>query len=196
MFADHRVINLFPTPVWAHALSPEDAGSVNRKALDALQSISAGEAAPGAVWRSEPNLHRLPEFLVLSGFVKEAAQNVLGHLKVEAEALHIDALWATVVPGGASAPDPFEVPGEASLCGVYSVVAPEGGDAVSFFDARPELNLGAGRVTEPGPHTARNATVSVTAGTLLVFPAWLRAAVSTEPASDDRVTLGFAVSPG
>ena len=193
MFADHRVVNLFPTPVWAHTLGPEDAGTVNRKALDALQSLGAGSSDP---WQSEPTLHRLPEFLVLSGFVKEAAQNVLGHLKIDAEALQIDALWATAVPPGAAPPAVPDIPGEASLCGVYTVAAPEAGDAIGFFDARPELKLGSGRLTEPGPHTARTATVSVTAGTLLVFPAWLGYAVSPTPADSGRVTLGFAISLG
>lgn len=193
MFADHRVVNLFPTPVWAHTLVAEDAGTVNRKALDALQSLGAGSSGP---WQSEPTLHRLPEFLVLSGFVKEAAQNVLGHLKIEAEAVAIDALWATVVPPGGAAPVSPDVPEQASLCGIYSVAAPEAGDAIALFDVRPELKLGGARVTEPGPHTARTATVSVSAGTLLVFPAWLGYAISTEPVESNRVTLGFAVSLG
>ena len=193
MFADHRVVNLFPTPVWAHTLTPDDAGSVNRKALDAIQSLGAG---PEASWQSEPTLHRLPEFLVLSGFVKEAAQNVLGHLKIEAETLRIDALWASAVPPGAAPPAVPDSPGEVSLCGVYSVTAPEDGDAIAFFDTRPVLELGGGRLTEPGPYTARTAAVSVTSGTLLVFPAWLGYALSAQPAVSGRVTLGFAVSLG
>ncbi len=192
MFADHRVVNLFPTPVWAHTLEPQDVETVNRKALDSLQSLGAGSAP----WQSEPTLHLLPEFMVLSSFVKEAARSVLGNLKVEAQDVRIDALWATVVPGGGAPPAAPDIPDEASLCGVYSVAAPEGGDAITFFDARPELRLGGGRLTEPGPHTARTAMVSVTAGTLLAFPAWLGYAVSPEPAESDRVTFGFAVSLG
>ena len=102
MFANHRVVNLFPTPVWAHTLEPQDVETVNRKALDSLQSLGAGSAA--APWQSEPTLHRLPEFMALSSFVKEAARSVLGNLKVEAQDVRIDALWATVVPAGAAPP--------------------------------------------------------------------------------------------
>ena len=192
MFADHRVVNLFPTPVWAHSLDPKDHETVNRKALDALQSLGAGSAS--SPWQSEPTLHRMPEFLVLSGFIKQAAQNVLDHLKVEAGAVRIETLWATVVPRGAVPPAAPDIPGEASLCGIYAVAAPEGGDAITFFDARPELRLGGARLTEPGPHTARTATVSVTAGTLLVFPAWLGCAASPEPVDGERVILEFAIS--
>jgi uncharacterized protein (TIGR02466 family) len=201
MFADAKIVNLFPTAIWAHTLTPEDAETVNRKTLDAIETLKAESPAraSGEAWRTERRLHTQPEFLVIAGLIKDAADGVLGKLQVEAGGVKLDGLWATVVPqgatGSASGGEKAANPA-ASLSGVYLAAAPGGSDGVTFDDPKPGLNLEGATVVQPNAYTARNASLALKAGTLLVFPAWLAHSVSPGTAEGERITLSFDITLG
>lgn len=194
MFEKATIVNMFPIPVWAHALKAEDAEAVNRSALEAIEHLQAAANQPpqGAPWQSADDLHGLPELEALVGFIRGAAQGVLQNLQARCKGFRIASCWADVAPKGAS-PEGRSAGAEAVLAGIYCVKAGEGGSVV-FHDPKPRP---AGPVLEfakPTPYNARNATVLAPAGTLLVFPAWLDHAVAPNAAAEDCVTVGFQIA--
>jgi uncharacterized protein (TIGR02466 family) len=205
MFADAKIVNLFPTAIWAHTLTPEDAETVSRKTLDAIETLKAESPARASdeAWQTERKLHTQPEFLVIAGLIKDAVEGVLGKLQAEAGNVTIDGLWATVVPPGATGSASGGASGDekaanraASLSGVYLAAAPGGSDGVTFDDPKPGLNLEGATAVQPNAYTARNASLALQAGTLLVFPAWLAHGVSPGTAEGERITLSFDITLG
>lgn len=101
MFADTKLVNLFPVPLWLHVLQPADAEAVNQGILGALAQRGAMDAAGSETWLSEGDLSGDPGFQPLAGFVNGAAQGVLGHLSVRFESFQVNGLKAAITPAGA-----------------------------------------------------------------------------------------------
>ena len=102
MFATTNIVNLFPVPLWVHALHPQDAAAVNESLMPAIERERAARPAPapGETWRTGTTLQDDPAFQPLTGFIRQAAEAVLQHLKAEYDSFLITGLWADVTPPG------------------------------------------------------------------------------------------------
>ncbi len=190
MFADTRLVNLFPVPLWLHAFQPSDAETVNQGILGTLEQM--GAMASAETWVSGSDLTGNPGFAPLAGFVHGAAQGVLGHLSVRYESFQVNGLKAVVTPAG-GAPHKVDTRQNNILSGLYYVKAPEGGNEVTFHDPKPQTNSIMPQYNEPNPHNSRNADIQVQAGALILFPAWLSYSVDQNRGSESRVSISFDI---
>jgi hypothetical protein len=183
MFENASIMKLFPIPVWAHALKAEDAEAVNENTLAAIEPLKAKAAShlpAGAPWQSSGDLHGVPEFEGLCGFIRGAAYGALQSLEASLESIEIVSCWADVVPKGA-VPEAWSGDAHAALGGIYCVRAGEPDSAGLVY-------------AKPNRYNSRNATVAAVGGTLIVFPAWLGHSFAPNAAEEDRITVGFRIS--
>ena len=194
MFADTRLVNLFPVPLWVHALNPEDAAGVNETVLAAVERMRAAKPAlgPNESWQTDNDLQNDPAFAGLAGFVREATEGVLGYLGVRNESFLITGLWANVTPAG-GAPHRSHTHPNNFLSGVYYVKTPPGGNTIVFHDPKPQTNIMAPQFAEPNPHNSRNAHIDVQAGALILFPAWLPHSVEQNTGEGERISISFNI---
>jgi len=194
MFAETSCVNIFPIPIWAHALKPEDAQRVNRAALDLVETIRAETPGlkPREHWQTANNLQTRPELQDLMGLVAEATTGVLQRLKLEYGSFLVTGCWANIMPGG-GLPHRSHTHPNNFLSGVYYVQVPSGGDSIVFQDPKSQNNIIAPRVLQPNEHNSRNATFPVRAGALILFPAWLPHSVESHQSEQERISISFNV---
>jgi uncharacterized protein (TIGR02466 family) len=194
MFADTKLVNLFPVPLWVHALNPEDAASVNESALAAIPRLRAAKPGlePGEAWQTDNSLQDDPAFSVLSDFIHEATEGVLGYLEVDYESFLITGLWVNVTPAGGTSHRSHTHPNN-FLSGVYYVKTPAGGNTIIFSDPKPQTNIIAPAFAERNAHNSRNAQIDVESGALILFPAWLPHSVNPNNGDSDRVSISFNI---
>jgi uncharacterized protein (TIGR02466 family) len=183
---------MFPTFVWKAELRPEVAEPLNREILAALAGIGAPLATlqPGESWQSEHDLHRRETFRCIVAAIMDGAVQVLDALKADREAaLTLTGCWANANAPGArhglhTHPNNY-------LSGVYYVRAGAGADTINFHDPRPQTAVIRPSVHELTADNADQVVVTVEAGTLLLFPAWLPHSVDPNRSGKIRLSLGF-----
>ena len=79
------------------------------------------------------------------------------------------------------------------LSGVHYVATPDGADTVNFHDPRPQTAIMRPPVTELTADNTDQVVVQVSAGTLLVFPAWLQHSVDANRGGEARISVSFNV---
>ena len=158
MFADTNLINLFPVPLWVHALKPEDAAKVSENILAAMPRLRGAKPglAPDEAWQSDNDLQDDPAFSDLLHFVREATEGVLKYLGVEYESFLVTGLWANVTPAGGPSHRSHTHPNN-FLSGVYYVKTPVGGNTIIFSDPKPQTNIIAPAFGKRNAHNSRNA---------------------------------------
>jgi hypothetical protein len=87
---------------------------------------------------------------------------------------------------------PFRATTNAYLAGLYVVRAP-GGCRAEFEDPRSQAHLIAPPRTTTQTPDAPVAILAAPAGTLLVFPAWLRQRVPSPPGGGEQLTLSLGL---
>ena len=192
MFAKTNIVNLFPVPLWAHALHPEDAAAVNQSLMPAVERERAAQPAPGEPWQTGVTLQEDPAFQPLTGFIRQAAEAVLQHLKAEYDSFLITALWADVTPPGGT---PRRTPAQPDsyLSGIYCAQAPLGGSGLVFHDPKTQTDMIEPTFSEPNAHNSRNAHIEMQSGALILFPAWLPYVVDRNGGESERITVGFTI---
>jgi uncharacterized protein (TIGR02466 family) len=190
-FVEPEVVRAFPTFVWKSRLVPAQREPINAAIRGKLAEIrrQLPELARGESWQSGHSLH-LSEGL--HGFVAcldDAAQTVLGFLKIEYDALRITGCWATVSAPGAthrvhSHPNNF-------LSGVYYVQVGEGANTINFHDPRPQSGIIRPPVTALTAYNTDQVVVQVEEGMLLVFPSWLSHSVDANASDRLRISVSF-----
>ena len=187
------LVRLFPTFVWQGRLDAACYESLNRNLLAYLEtSMRAGSGTrTGAAWQSGHALQEKPEFAALIARIEAAVSNVLAWLKVADAPFRITGCWANVLdPGAAHAmhshPNNY-------LSGVYYVQTQEGADTINFHDPRPQAAIIRPPVTELTAYNTDQVVVSVSDGTLLVFPAWLPHSVPANTSARPRISVSFNV---
>ncbi|MBI1732673.1 MAG: 2OG-Fe(II) oxygenase family protein [Gammaproteobacteria bacterium] len=187
------VIAMFPTLVWKVQLKSEFHEPMDAKILAVLERMrrDGPESAPGEGWQSEQTLHERDEMQELVSCVKNVAKGVLRSLKTGYDAFEITGCWATVLAKGASHrahshPNNF-------LSGVYYVRTQSGADTINFHDPRTQTAIIRPPVVELTAANTDQVVVSVSSGTLLMFPAYLQHSVDANRSEEERVSISFNI---
>ena len=79
------------------------------------------------------------------------------------------------------------------LSGVYYVQVLDGADTINFHDARAQTAIIQPTVTEFTAYNTDQVVISVSPGTLIVFPAWLPHSVDANQSELMRISISFNV---
>ncbi|HEV8391874.1 MAG TPA: 2OG-Fe(II) oxygenase family protein [Dongiaceae bacterium] len=198
-FQKTDVLRMFPCFVWRAEPARAIAAPMNAALLAALAGIGAPlhELAHGQSWQSAHDLHQRAPFRELVDCIHGAAEAVLDYLKIDRgvgpksneAGLAITGCWANVNAPGAAHPE-HSHPNN-YLSGVYYLVAPAGADAIDFHDPRPQTGIIRPPVTALTAENTDEVVVRVTAGTLLLFPAWLSHSVDANASTELRISISF-----
>lgn len=185
-----EILHLFPTFLWRADLKPAEFEPLNAALLQRLVEIGAplGDLRPGQNWQSDHGLQDDPRLANLMDVVTAASQNLLAYLRIDAP-LAVTGCWANVNAPGTG--HRLHSHRNNFLSGVYYVQVQDQADSINFFDPRPQ----AGVIRPPAlQSTAENtevASLRITNGTLLLFPAWLPHAVDINRSGRPRISLSF-----
>jgi uncharacterized protein (TIGR02466 family) len=198
-FQKTDVLRMFPCFVWKAELAREIAAPMNAALLAALAGIGAPlhELAHGQSWQSAHDLHQRAPFRDLVDCIHAAAETVLDYLKIgrgggpvsNEAGLAITGCWANVNAPGAAHPE-HSHPNN-YLSGVYYLVTPAGADTIDFHDPRPQTGIIRPPVTALTAENTDEVVVRVTAGTVLLFPAWLSHSVDANASTELRISVSF-----
>lgn len=187
------VIPMFPTLVWKISLKPELRDAIDTKVMAMLERLRRDlpTLQPGCGWQSEQTLHEREEFAELASCVSHVATSVLRFLQIGYEAVEITGCWATVLAKGAvhrihSHPNNF-------LSGVYYVRVHPGSDTINFHDPRRQSYVIRPPVVELTAENTDQVVVSLTNGTLLVFPSYLEHSVDANMSDEERISVSFNI---
>jgi uncharacterized protein (TIGR02466 family) len=185
-----ELLHIFPTFLWRADLKPAEFEPLNAALLKMLSDIGAplGELRPGQNWQSDQGLHDSPRLAGLMQVVTAAAQNLLAHLKIDFP-LAVTGCWVNVNAPGTG--HRLHSHRNNFLSGVYYVQVQDQADSITFFDPRPQAGVIRPPATQPTAENSEVASVSVTNGTLLLFPAWLPHAVDINRSQRPRISLSF-----
>ena len=183
-----EVLPLFPTFVWKTQLAPVVTQPMNDRIRRVLEAM-APEPEHGQAWQSPHGLHEREEFTELIGYVGDATTTVLEFLKSGYRKFEITACWATVNAPGKG--HPKHAHPNSFLSGVYYVQTQSGANTINFHDPRAQPAIIRPPVTELVAANADQAVITVTDGTLLVFPSWLEHSVDVNTSERLRISLSF-----
>ena len=79
------------------------------------------------------------------------------------------------------------------LSGVYYVQVQGGADTINFHDPRAQTTIIRPTVTELTAYNTDQVVISVSPGTLIVFPAWLPHSVDANQSELMRISISFNV---
>ena len=187
------VLSLFPTFIWNIQLERAFHETLNARILELLERIRSGLSPPqpGELWQSANDLHQHPELGGLVECVGSTSRRILRFLNVGYDAFEITGCWANVGTPGASHrihshPNNY-------LSGVYYVRAHPGADSINFHDPRLQTGIIRPPVTELTSRNTDQVVVSVTNGTLVMFPAYLQHSVDPNRSNEERISVSFNV---
>ena len=190
---DPEVVRLFPTFVWKCRLRPEVHRPINVAILNLLHETRRGlpPLARGEAWQSGHGLHKQEELRGLVSCIDAAVDTALAFLRVGRPQVSMTGCWANVnAPGAAhrmhAHPNNF-------LSGVYYVQVQEGADTINFHDPRAQTAIIRPAVTELTAYNTDQVVISVSPGTLIVFPAWLPHSVDANQSELMRISISFNV---
>jgi len=188
-----EVVRLFPTFVWKRRLRPEAYQPINAAILDRLDEMRRGlpALARGEAWQSGHGLHEQEDLRDLVSCIDAAVNAALAFLRVGYRQVLTTGCWANVnAPGAAhrmhAHPNNF-------LSGVYYVQVQDGADTINFHDPRAQAAIIRPTVTELTAYNTDQVVISVSPGTLLVFPAWLPHSVDANQSGLMRISISFNV---
>jgi uncharacterized protein (TIGR02466 family) len=98
------VFSLFATSVWKVQLAPDTVEAISRAVRASLHELNPRlvELAPGEVWQSGHQLHRLDEFRELVSCIMHGAGTILNFLKISSREIELTGCWANVATRGAA----------------------------------------------------------------------------------------------
>ena len=164
-FEEPHPLRMVPTFVWRGEVAAQVREPLNAGIVGALDAMRRG--APGAAWQSDQALHEHDAFGEPVACIDEAAAAALAYSKIGHAGFAIPACRANVNAPGA--------------------------DTVNFHDPRPQTAIVRPPVTEPTADNTDRVVVRVSAGTLLVFPAWPRHSVDAKRGGEARISVSFNV---
>lgn len=187
------IFSFFPTLVWKIRLKPERYEDINAKLRAVLERAREGspDLASGEAWQSTHELHQLTELSGLASCIERAVRGVTGFLKLGCDEFEITGCWANISAKGASHrahshPNNF-------LSGVYYIQTGPGADTINFHDPRSQTGIIRPPVTELTRENTDQVVVTVSDGTLLLFPSYLEHSVEPNRSDDHRISVSFNV---
>ena len=189
-FQNREMLPLFPTFIWKTDLQPAEFQPLNRQIIEALAGLGAplDGLHPGENWQSDHDLHYRPGFAGLTEWIAAAAAEVLQALHIP-QRLVITGCWANVNAPGTG--HRLHSHRNNFLSGAYYVQVQEGANSINFFDPKPQAGVMRPAATEPSEFNTEVAMVRVSAGSLILFPAWLQHAVDTNRSNQPRLSMSF-----
>lgn len=181
-----NVYSLFPTLVWKLELEHQLYESINARILPLLRTMRRTE---GDSWQSPVSLHERAELSALVFVVEATTRRILRFLHVGSDAFEITGCWATVIVPGAS--HRMHAHPNNYLSGVYYVQVQPGADTINFHDPRPQAAILRPPVNELTGQNTDQVVVSVSTGTLLMFPSWLPHSVDENRSAEARISISF-----
>ena len=188
-----EVMRLFPTFVWKCQLRPEVHRPINAAILNLLHETRRGlpPLARGEAWQSGHGLHKQEELRGLVSSIDAAVDAALVFLRVGRQQVSITGCWANVnAPGAAHR---MHVHPNNFFSGVYYVQVQDGADTINFHDPRTQTAIIRPAVTELTAYNTDQVVISVSPGTLIVFPAWLPRSVDANQSELMRISISFNV---
>jgi uncharacterized protein (TIGR02466 family) len=189
-FDTPEVMQIFPTFVWKGDLKAQDSAPLNGALLAALTALGAPLEGlrPGENWQSGHDLHRQSAFEPLAEWVLAAANSALNYLRLR-EKLAITGCWANINPPGTG--HRLHSHRNNYLSGAYYLQVQDGADSINFFDPKPQAGVIRPHAAEPTAENTEVASVRVSTGSLLLFPAWLQHSVDANRSGKARISLSF-----
>ena len=186
-----RILNFFPTLVWAHQLPNGDVERISASAMDLIEGFRAKieGAASGLPWQTPNNIQDRPELQDLMAHVKESGRQALDSLQIIHDGFLITGCWANIRPKGHGQPIHFHP--NNFLSGVYYLRAPGAGGEIHFHDPRTQTSITLPRVREENEYNSRTFRLSVQEGMLILFPAWLSHSVASNASDEERISISF-----
>lgn len=178
--------------IWSMELAPQEYEPINRKIMAKVNDLLSPLPAipPGETRQTSPTFHTLEEFEPLDPYIRSAAARIFSDLEIEYESFLITGCWANINPKGS---------GHAAHChpnnflsGIYYVKTQPGADRITFHDPRPLREISP-KVKQRTPLNADKATVTVSDGLLLFFPAWFIHSVDVNTSDEIRVSVSFNI---
>ncbi len=190
-FVKSEILPFFPSLVWRFRLPDDEAEATNalviRKGEELAGHLKGDHES--TFMQTHQKLHRDPEMAGLAGRILTASRAVLQMLALEQHPFEITGLWVNIGRPGAT--HKRHRHNNNFLSGTYYAHAPEGANAISFFDPRTESGLLSpqpGRLTQ---HNAGKVTLQVEPGDLLLWHSWFRHQVPPNDSGEDRYTASF-----
>lgn len=187
----NEIYQLFPTHVWEIKLPESEYANLNetlkKSIFDQLPNHESDKVRESI--QTSNHLHKEPEFRELTEIIEKAGSSILDFLQTEQKALEITGCWGNINPPG-TGHQPHIHPNN-YLSGVYYVDVPKGGDQICFFEPRQQLEMTAPKFVQKTEQNSNMVTLTVTNGTLLVFPAWFRHAVPPNRSTKNRLSISF-----
>lgn len=185
-----ELLHIFPTLLWRTDLKAAEFEPLNNAVLKALAELRAplSDLRAGHNWQSDQGLHEDPRFAGLLEVVTAAARNLLAYLKIDAQ-LAVTGCWANVNAPGTG--HRLHSHRNNFLSGVYYVQVQDQANTINFFDPRPQAGVIRPPAMQPTAENTEVASVRVTNGALLLFPAWLPHAVDINRSQQPRISLSF-----
>lgn len=190
-FESGSLASIFATPVWT--FQPARGKAIAERLathLRDLRDIDPKWRASGGAgfWQSRDDLSGTEELAELVSLVDEASRAALSLLQVQCT-LKITGLWGNISRGQTALhehthPNNF-------LSGVFYVRMPEGAGAIVFKDPRPQTRILRPRTLRDNPLNSLEFECAATAGTLLLFPAWLEHGVRPSRTEDERISVAW-----
>ncbi len=191
-FSEARQLRVFPTVVWRAELLEAMRLRINASILGALDGLGRPLGMkPGQGWQSKQDLHKVEAFAELMACVHDATSELLSFLKIGHEGFAVTACWANILAPGRghrAHSHPNNI-----LSGVYYAKTQPGADTVNFHDPRPQTGVLRPPVTALTAENTDQVVMTVTDGTLLLFPAWLEHSVDANHSSEERISVSFNV---
>jgi uncharacterized protein (TIGR02466 family) len=193
VFQEKAIVRLFPTHVWMHDLAPEAYQPLNAALSVAVDDLISPrpQLGPGEIWQTDQNLHKLPPFEPLMGYVQAAVEGALSFLKIRYEAFQVTGCWANIGPPGTAHPG-HSHPNN-YLSGVYYVKVEKGADSITFNDPRSQTGIMAPHVKTVDQANAVQAHLPAKEGRLLLFPSWFVHSVDVNRSAGERMSISFNI---
>jgi uncharacterized protein (TIGR02466 family) len=190
-FQQAEILRMFPTFLWKAEVARAVAAPMNAALLHALGAVGAPlhDLKHGQSWQSPHDLHQRAPFRDLVTCIDAAAMAALGHLKVVHRGVAVTGCWANVNAPGAT--HPVHSHPNNYLSGVYYLKVPPRANTIAFHDPRPQAGIIRPPVTALTADNTDEVVVTVTEGTLLIFPAFLPHSVDANESTELRISLSF-----
>ncbi len=191
MFEEAIAQPIFPTHLWIHKLKGEHAVEINTAALQNLSQLlpAPKTGAPAGTRQSSQDLHLVPEFAELVAVFQRATRGVLDAMQADYEDFEITGCWANI--GAPGSQHSMHSHANNFLSGVYYVKTPPGADSISFRDPREQRSILQPQYRETNQFNVAVQNIAAEAGSLIIFPSWLRHSVPPNRSAEERVSISF-----
>lgn len=193
VFASQSVHSLFPTPIWIHALRPEDSGAINDAIAAEVARLEQmrGPLRQGGMYQSQGDLAARAPYDQLRPYIESAAADAMRFLSAAEASAQITSMWLNVSARmtshrSHSHPNNF-------LSGVYYAQVDERSNVLTLEDPRPQANVLRPHYLNPTEFNSGVTHLRVQPGWLVLFPAFLSHSVPPSDSDRLRVTVAFNI---